>query len=151
MISMLSRRREWNLAVAGKMEAGVGGVEQHLARRFAPADPVLKTKSTATPAAVSKALHPVSHPHPRPPLARRLETTPPSHPCYSRVPARLGKGAGCKRNLTQSGARTTEIRARSSARTKPGLGTILWAIDENTGTNLQVLYSSSAIWKHKNS
>ena len=69
---MLSRRQEWNLAVAGEMEAGVGGVEQHLARRSAPADPVLKTKSTATPAAVSKALHPASHPHPRPPpLTRR--------------------------------------------------------------------------------
>ena len=30
------------------------------------------------------------------------------------------------------------------------LGTIVWAIDENMGTNLQVLYSSSAVWKHKN-
>ena len=25
-----------------------------------------------------------------------------------------------------------------------------WAIDEDTGTNLQALYSSSAVWKHKN-
>ena len=29
------------------------------------------------------------------------------------------------------------------------MGTILWAIDENQGTNLQAFYSSSAVWKHK--
>ena len=32
-----------------------------------------------------------------------------------------------------------------------GLGTILWAIDENMGTNLQAVTSiyTSAVWKHK--
>ena len=37
--------------------------------------------------------------------------------------------------------------------TKRGLGTILWAIDENTGTNLQAFYKhfTPAVWKHKNS
>ena len=66
--------------------------------------------------------------------------------CYCRlpvavisVPVMLGKMAGCKRNWAQS-----------STWTKQELGTILWAIDENMGTNLQALYSSSAVWKHKN-
>ena len=30
--------------------------------------------------------------------------------------------------------------SQSSMRTKQGLGTILWAIDENMGTNLQAIY-----------
>ena len=34
---------------------------------------------------------------------------------------------------------TTEIQAQSSTRTKRDLGTILWAIDENMGTNLQAV------------
>ena len=34
-------------------------------------------------------------------------------------------------------ARTTKIWAQSSTQTKQDLGTILWAIDENMGTNLQ--------------
>ena len=95
------------------------------------------------------------------------------------VPARLGKRAGCKRNWAQSSVRTTKIRAQfsaqttqnraqfrandhfyawttkirsqSSMQTKQDLGTILRAIDEIMGTNLQALYScSSAVWKHKN-
>ena len=37
-------------------------------------------------------------------------------------------------------ARTPTIRAQSSTRTKRGRGTILWAIDENMGTNLQAFY-----------
>ena len=74
----------------------------------------------------------------------------------------VGKRAGCKRNWAQSNARTTKIRAQfsaqttqnraqfrarttkiwsqSSTRTKRGLGTILWPIDENMGTNLQAFY-----------
>ena len=36
--------------------------------------------------------------------------------------------------------RTPKIWAHSSTRTKQDLGTILWAIDENIGTNLQALY-----------
>ena len=32
---------------------------------------------------------------------------------------------------------TTKIRSQSSTRTEQGLSTILWAIDENMGTNLQ--------------
>ena len=35
---------------------------------------------------------------------------------------------------------TTKIWSQSSMRTKRGLGTILWAIDENMGTNLQAFY-----------
>ena len=50
-----------------------------------------------------------------------------------------------------SHAWTTKIRSQPSTRTKRGLGTILWAIDKNMGTNLQAVYSSSAVWKHKNS
>ena len=61
------------------------------------------------------------------------------------VPARLGKGQGAKEighNLAREKpkfGRTTKskIRSQSSTRTKRGLGTILWAIDENMGTNLQ--------------
>ena len=34
--------------------------------------------------------------------------------------------------------------------TKQDLGKIMWAFVENKGTNLQALYSSSAVWKHKN-
>ena len=49
----------------------------------------------------------------------------------------VAKRAGCKINWAQSSARTTEIRSQSSTRTKRDLGTILWAIDENVGTNLQ--------------
>ena len=91
--------------------------------------------------------------------------------CYSQV----GKRAGCKRNRAQSSARTTKIRAQfsartthnraqfrarmtkirsqSSTRTKRGLGTILWAIDENMGTNLLAFYKHSytPVRKHKNS
>ena len=46
-----------------------------------------------------------------------------------------------------------KIRWQSSTRMKLGLGTILWAIDENMGTNLQAVTSifTSAVWKHKNS
>ena len=76
--------------------------------------------------------------------------------------SQVGKRAGCKRNWAQSSARTTKIRAQfsaqttqnrahfyswttkiwsqSSTRTKRGLGTLLWAIDENMGTNLQAFY-----------
>ena len=48
---------------------------------------------------------------------------------------------------------TTKSRSQSSTRKKRGLGTILWAIDENIGTNLQAIISifTSAVWKHKNS
>ena len=35
---------------------------------------------------------------------------------------------------------TTKIRSPSSTRTKRGLGTILWTIDENMGTNPQAFY-----------
>ena len=35
---------------------------------------------------------------------------------------------------------TTKIWSQSSTRTKRGLGTLLWAIDENMGTNLQAFY-----------
>ena len=79
--------------------------------------------------------------------------------------SRVGKRAGCKRNRAQFSARTTKIRAQfsarttknlarfrarmplgiraqSSTRTKQDLGTILWAIDENLGTNLQVFQLS---------
>ena len=35
---------------------------------------------------------------------------------------------------------TTKILSQSSTRTKRGLGTLLWAIDENMGTNLQAFY-----------
>ena len=77
--------------------------------------------------------------------------------------------AGCKRNWAQSSARTTKMRAQFSAQTtqnqaqfrarmtksltrerqirsqssmrmKRGLGTILWAIDENVGTDLQAFH-----------
>ena len=84
----------------------------------------------------------------------------------SSVPARLGKGQGAKEighNLARKRpkfehnlererpsrahfyARTPKVRAQSSTRMKQDLGTILWAIDENTGTNLlqAFLYSSS--------
>ena len=50
-----------------------------------------------------------------------------------------------KRNWAQSIARTTKIRAQFSAQTKRDLGTILWAIDENMGTNLQAFYSLSSV------
>ena len=46
-------------------------------------------------------------------------------------------------------ARTSKILAQSSTRTKRDLGTILWAIDENMGTNLQALYSCLQTQKHK--
>ena len=81
---------------------------------------------------------------------------------YSGVPARFGKGRGAKeigRNLVSRErpefghslerewpsrahfyAWTTKIRSQSGTRMKRGLGTILWAIDENTGTNLQAFY-----------
>ena len=36
---------------------------------------------------------------------------------------------------------TTKIWSQSSMRTKRGLGTILWAIDENMSTNLQAFYN----------
>ena len=49
------------------------------------------------------------------------------------------------KNRAQFRARTPRIRARSSTRTKQDRGTILWAIDESMGTNLQALYSSSAV------
>ena len=47
----------------------------------------------------------------------------------------------------------TKIRSQSSTWTKRGLGTILWAIDENMGTNLQAFYKHcyTLVWKHKNS
>ena len=83
----------------------------------------------------------------------------------------VGKRAGCKRNWAQSSTRATKIRAQfsaqttknraqfrartptiwaqSSARTKQDRGTILWAIDENMGPNLQTLYSSTSVRKHK--
>ena len=40
--------------------------------------------------------------------------------------------------------RTAKIWAQSSTRTKQDLGTILWAINENMGTNLQALYCSGS-------
>ena len=55
----------------------------------------------------------------------------------------VGKRAGCKRNWAQSSARTTKIRAQFSAQTTQNLlrvndqNLVLWAIDENMGTNLQ--------------
>ena len=54
--------------------------------------------------------------------------------------------AGCKRNWAQSSARTTKIRAQFSAQTTQNLlrvndqNLVLWAIDENMGTNLQAFY-----------
>ena len=56
-------------------------------------------------------------------------------------------------NLAQFRARMTKIRSQSSTWTKRGLGTIMWAIDENTGTNLQAFYKHfyTTVWKHKNS
>ena len=57
-----------------------------------------------------------------------------------------GKRAGCKRNWAQSSARTTKIRAQFSAQTTQNLlrvngqNLVLWAIDENMGTNLQAFY-----------
>ena len=39
-------------------------------------------------------------------------------------------------------SRTSKVRAQSSTRTKQDLGTVLWAIDKNMGTNLQALYIS---------
>ena len=77
---------------------------------------------------------------------------------YLSVPAMLGKGQSAKeigdnlaQNWAQSSTRTTKIWAQFSAQTKRDLVTILWVIDENVGTNLQAFYSSSAVWKHKNS
>ena len=67
--------------------------------------------------------------------------------CILSVPARLvGKRAGCKINWAQSRARTTKIRAQFSAQTTQNLlrvndqNLVLWAIDENMGTNLQAYY-----------
>ena len=78
--------------------------------------------------------------------------------------AKLGKGQGAKK-FAQSSARTTKIWApttrqnngHSLERERPKFGHnpacernkiwvqfVLWAIDENMGTNLQALYSSSA-------
>ena len=72
-------------------------------------------------------------------------------------PAKLGKGQGAKEighnlareqpkfwhnlvrkrhNRAQFRVRMTKIRTQTSMRTKRGLGTILWAIDENMDTNL---------------
>ena len=34
----------------------------------------------------------------------------------------------------------TKIRSQSSTRTKRGLGTVLWPINENMGTNMQAFY-----------
>ena len=54
--------------------------------------------------------------------------------------------AGCKRNWAQSSARTSKIRAQFSAQTTQNLlrvndqNLVLWAIDENMGTNLQAFY-----------
>ena len=54
--------------------------------------------------------------------------------------------AGCKRNWAQSSARTTKIRAQFSAQMTQNLlrvndqNLVLWAIDENMGTNLQAFY-----------
>ena len=90
-------------------------------------------------------------------------------PWPSSVPARLGKGQGAKeighnlarerptfghnlvRKLHKIGhkwaseahfyAWTTKVRSQSSTRMKRGLGTILRAIDENMGTNLQAVTS----------
>ena len=42
-------------------------------------------------------------------------------------------------------ARTPKIRAQASTRTKQDLGTILWPIDENVGTNLQALSNVQSI------
>ena len=75
------------------------------------------------------------------------------------------KGRVQKKNWAQSSARTTEIRAQFRAQTNRSLlrvndqnsgtiqhvnetrsgPTILWAIDENMSTNLQAVYSSSAV------
>ena len=78
------------------------------------------------------------------------------------LPVRLGKGQGAKEighNLARERPKighsleckwpseahfyawTTKIRSQSSTRMKRGLGTILWAIDENMGTNLQAVTS----------
>ena len=50
-----------------------------------------------------------------------------------------------KKNWAQFRVRTPKIWAQSSTQTKQDLGTILWAIDENMGTDLQALYSSLAV------
>ena len=60
--------------------------------------------------------------------------------------SQVGKRAGCKRNWAQSSARTTKIRAQFSAQTTQiflrvnDQNLVLWAIDENMGTNLQEFY-----------
>ena len=67
-----------------------------------------------------------------------------------------GKGQGAiyhandKRSSTVQSA-TNKIWAQSSTQMKRDIGKILWAVDENMGTNLQAFYSSSAVGKHKNS
>ena len=78
----------------------------------------------------------------RHPLVALQQQRPALHQCSSRV----GKRAGCKRIWAQSSLRTTEIRAQFSAQTTQNLlrvndqNLVLWAIDENMGTNLQAFY-----------
>ena len=62
--------------------------------------------------------------------------------CYVSVPTRLGKGQGAKE--------IGHILRANAQNFRHNLGTILCAIDENMDTNLQALYNSSAVWKHKN-
>ena len=57
------------------------------------------------------------------------------------VPARLGNGQGVEEIGHNLARERPKFRAQFSARMKQGLGTILWAIDENMGTNLQAVTS----------
>ena len=97
------------------------------------------------------------------------------HKSISGVPAWLGKGQGAKEighnlarvrpkfghnlvrkrhQIGRSLEREWPILRMNSVtiqltRTKRGLGTILWAIDENMGTNLQAFYIGSQTQKQK--
>ena len=65
---------------------------------------------------------------------------------YKQCSSQVGKRAGCKINWAQFSSRTTKIRAQFSAQTTQNLlrvndqNLVLWAIDENMGTNLQAFY-----------
>ena len=74
---------------------------------------------------------------------------------HNLVRQKIGHSLDFRAWTTKSGrahfhVRTAKIWAQSSTRTKQDLGTMMWAIDENMGRNLQALYGSSADWKHKN-
>ena len=79
------------------------------------------------------------------------------------VPARLGKGQGAREQpkFGHNLVHAQHIIGHSLEREWPkfgrnparGLGTVLWAIDENMGTNLQAFYNNfyTPVWRHKNS